>query len=100
MTSDTLWVLYVLQCSDGTFYTGITNDISKRLVAHNSGRGAKYTRSRLPCELIAKSSLYSRSICAKAEYKFKKISRQKKEFFVSKGIDTFVTSFVLPLLPE
>lgn len=89
MTSDNCWVLYVLQCSDGTFYTGITNNISKRIKIHNLGKGAKYTRSRSPCTLAAKSSFFSKSHCAKAESKFKRLCRRKKEYFVLEGLDLF-----------
>ena len=44
--------VYILRCSDGSYYTGWTNDLSKRLLSHNSGKGAKYTKSRLPVELV------------------------------------------------
>ena len=46
------WVCYLLECADGTLYCGITNDLDKRLNAHNAGEGAKYTRSRLPVTLV------------------------------------------------
>lgn len=100
MTFDGGWQLYVLQCSDGTLYTGITNNVSRRLAAHNSGRGAKYTRSRKPCLMIAKSSLFSQKICARAERMFKKLTRSKKEYFLLDGIDTFIFRSVLPSFPE
>lgn len=98
--SEKCWLLYVLQCSDGTLYTGITNDVIKRMQLHNSGKGAKYTRSRLPCRLIAKSSLYSKSICAKAEIRFKALSRQRKESFLMEGLDSFLTHALPHLLPK
>ena len=46
------WTVYILRCGDGTLYTGCTNDLPRRLAAHRSGRGAKYTRSRLPVESV------------------------------------------------
>ena len=47
-----MYLVYILRCGDGSLYTGITNDLSRRLAAHSSGRGAKYTRSRLPVALV------------------------------------------------
>ena len=47
-----MWQVYILRCADGTLYTGSTNDVEKRLAAHNAGRGAKYTRARRPCALV------------------------------------------------
>lgn len=89
MISDKNWIMYVLQCSDGTLYTGITNSIEKRMLTHNAGKGSKYTRSRLPCRVVAKSSCFSKSQCASAEVKFKKLKRKKKESFLMDGLDTF-----------
>ncbi|MBQ3214944.1 MAG: GIY-YIG nuclease family protein, partial [Oscillospiraceae bacterium] len=49
---DTVWKLYILRCGDGSLYTGITTDVQARLAVHRSGKGAKYTRGRLPLELV------------------------------------------------
>jgi len=57
MDGNPTWYVYVLECSDGTLYTGITVDPSRRLVEHNSGRGARYTRSRLPVRLVGSVAL-------------------------------------------
>lgn len=81
-----MWFLYVLRCADGTLYTGITNNIEKRLAAHNAGRGAKYTRSRRPCDLVATCPMPDKSSSLKAECRFKKLSRQQKLEAIHEGI--------------
>ena len=55
------YLIYILRCGDGTLYTGCTNDLPRRLQAHQSGRGAKYTRSRLPVELVYQEAVPGRS---------------------------------------
>lgn len=85
-SSTTSWLLYILRCSDGTLYTGITNDLKKRLVAHNSGKGAKYTRGRGPCEVMATCKFPNRSTSSKAEAMFKKLSRQQKLNAIENGL--------------
>ena len=77
---------YILKCFDGTFYTGFTTDLNKRLSTHNSGNGAKYTRSRLPCELIYFETFSSKSDALKREsFIKKKMSRQDKLELVERG---------------
>lgn len=70
---------YIIQCSDGTFYTGWTNDIKRRMEEHNSGRGAKYTRPRLPVELVYYETFPSKQEAMKREYAIKQMTRKKKE---------------------
>lgn len=78
------WFLYVLQCSDGTYYTGVTTDMKRRLNEHNtSKRGAKYTKTRRPVKLVYLSECESRSSAQKAEYKFKKLTRKQKEAIIN-----------------
>ena len=72
------WFLYILECCDGTFYTGITNDIQKRLEAHNRGRGARYTRIRTPVTLRYQERCISRSEDLIREYAVKALSREDK----------------------
>jgi putative endonuclease len=72
------WLVYLLKCSDDTLYTGITNNLNKRLRAHNSGKGAKYTRSRAPVVLMACKDGFTRSEASKMEYKIKKLRRDQK----------------------
>lgn len=69
---------YLLQCSDGTLYAGWTDNIEKRVAAHNSGKGAKYTRSRLPVELIYYESFENKSEAMRREAALKKLSRAEK----------------------
>ena len=77
------WKHYVLKCSDGSFYSGSTTDIIRRVYEHNQGKGAKYTRSRLPVNLIYLESYPDRSSAQKAEAAFKKLNRKQKEIFIS-----------------
>jgi predicted GNAT superfamily acetyltransferase len=72
------WFLYLLECSDGTLYTGITPDITRRLQKHNAGSGAAYTAARRPVRLIGAWSFPDRSSALSAESAFKRLSRQQK----------------------
>ena len=76
------WQLYILRCGDGTLYTGIAVDVEKRLAAHNSGRGAKYTRGRGPLTLVYRENCGSHSDALKREYSVKQLSRQEKESMI------------------
>lgn len=73
-----MWYVYILQCADGTLYTGITTDVNRRLNEHNSGKGAKYTRTRLPVMIVAVSEAGSRSEASKEEYRIKQLTREQK----------------------
>ncbi len=77
------WQVYILQCGDGTLYTGITNDLDNRLKAHNEKRGARYTRSRLPVCLLYKEESNSRSEASRREIAIKKLPRDKKLKLIS-----------------
>ena len=72
------WYLYILKCADGTFYTGITDDVAKRISSHNAGKGAKYTRGRGPVELGYCIQLENKSEALKAEYRTKQLPRSVK----------------------
>lgn len=72
------WYLYILRCKDDTLYTGITMDVERRLEAHRSGKGAKYTRGRAPLELIYREACGSHSEALKRELEIKKLSRMEK----------------------
>lgn len=72
------WVVYILRCSDESLYTGITNNIEKRLTAHQQGKAAKYTRSRRPLELLATSRKMDRISAMRLELKIKKMPKEKK----------------------
>ena len=73
----TYWV-YSLRCADGTLYTGCTNDLSRRLAAHNAGKGAKYTRSRRPVELVYREEVPDKSAALRREAAIKGLSRGEK----------------------
>ena len=73
------WYVYIVKCSDGTYYTGITTDMDRRLNEHNSGKGAKYTRSRTPVELEECKEFMCRSSASKEEYRIKQLPRVAKE---------------------
>ena len=72
------WVVYLVRCADESLYCGITNDIEKRLVAHNSGKGAKYTKSRMPVEMAGVSSKMTKGDALKLERHIKQIPPGKK----------------------
>jgi putative endonuclease len=74
-----MWYVYILKCNDGTLYTGITNDLGKRVSSHNKGTGAKYTKTRTPVELVYHEEATNRSEASKREYQIKKLSRIAKE---------------------
>lgn len=74
--------MYILTCSDNTYYTGITNDLNKRIKTHNSGKGAKYTKNRLPVLLLEYKVVNNKSEALKLEYKVKKQPRNKKVTFL------------------
>ena len=78
------WIVYLIRCSDESLYCGITNNLKNRLMAHNSGRGSKYTRSRRPVELIAASPEMTKSDALKLEYRVKQIPADKKNLEFTK----------------
>jgi predicted GIY-YIG superfamily endonuclease len=72
------WQVYVVQCGDGSLYTGITRQVVERVAAHNKGTGAKYTRSRLPVTLVYSEPASDRSAASQREYQIKQLSRPAK----------------------
>ncbi len=73
------WFVYMVKCRDGTLYTGITDNLPKRMAAHNSGKGAKYTRGRAPVTLVYQESVQSHSQALRREYQLKRLSRAEKD---------------------
>lgn len=69
---------YILKCKDNTLYSGWTNDLSARVAAHNAGKGAKYTKSRLPVELVYFETFETKEEAMRREWEFKKLSRAQK----------------------
>lgn len=76
------WV-YILRCSDGTLYTGWTNDLEGRLRAHQEGRGGKYTRAHLPVELVYSETHETREQAMSREWRVKRLSRKQKLALIS-----------------
>lgn len=69
---------YIVECSDHTLYTGWTNDLEKRIQAHNDGKGAKYTKSRRPVKLVYFETFSTKEEAMSREYRIKRMSRQEK----------------------
>ena len=72
------WFVYIVECADGTLYTGVTTDLERRVKQHNSGKGAKYTRARRPVKLVASFDAENNSAACKEEYRIKQLSRTEK----------------------
>lgn len=84
------YYFYVVKCKDGSLYAGTTNNVEKRIKAHNEGKGAKYTRAHRPVKLIYQETFPSKGMALSFELKFKKFSRAKKEKYIcnfSKNMD-------------
>lgn len=77
------WYLYILRCKDGSLYTGITTDVEKRLEAHRSGKGAKYTRGRGPLELVYREQCGTHSDALKRELAVKALTREQKQALIA-----------------
>ena len=73
-----VWTVYILECGDGTLYTGITDDLERRLKAHAQGKGAKYTRGRGPLKLRHREELPDKGAALKREYAIKQLSKTEK----------------------
>ena len=84
------WTLYIVECRDGTFYTGITNDIGRRLHQHNKGLASRYTRSRRPVKIVYQAPCMNRSDALIKEWAVKSLSRGEKERFIEEETKFFV----------
>lgn len=80
---------YILKCSDGSLYTGWTNDIDNRIKVHNSGKGAKYTRAKLPVILVYYHKYDSKQAAMKEEYRIKQLSRAGKLELINSSMNQF-----------
>ena len=78
-----LWFVYILECADGTLYTGMTNDIERRLEQHNAGTAARYTRARTPVKLVYQEKSENRSTALKREYAIKQLTRKQKDQLIT-----------------
>jgi len=79
-----MWCVYIIECTDGTLYTGITNNIKRRLFEHNTDNGAKYTRGRSPVRLSECRAFPTKSIALSIESKIKKLPKHKKEWTLAR----------------
>ena len=77
------WTVYILQCADGTLYTGITNDLALRVAEHESGTGAKYTKGRGPLQLVYQESCEDRGLASKRENEIKALDRKAKLLLIA-----------------
>lgn len=76
---------YILECKDGTYYTGWTNNLEKRLKDHNAGKGAKYTKARLPVDLVYYEEYQTKEEAMRREYAIKRMTRNEKSNLISRG---------------
>ena len=76
---------YIVKCSDDTLYTGWTNDLERRLKAHNEGKGAKYTKVRRPVEIVYYESFETKQGAMRREYEIKQLTRKQKELLINEN---------------
>lgn len=88
---DSVHYVYVVECVDGSYYTGYTTDVERRVAEHNAGTGAKYTRGRTPVEVRHVESYDSKSTAMSREYEIKQLSRTRKERLVASDATTSET---------
>jgi len=79
------WLVYILRCADGSFYTGITNDLARRCTQHNAGVASRYTRSRRPVRAVYEEFQPTRSLALQREAAIKALSRTEKEALILSG---------------
>ncbi len=82
------WSVYIVCCCDGTLYTGASNDVPARVQRHNAGKGARYTRSRLPVKLVWRKRVKDKSAALRLEAAMKKLSRAQKQLLVLRRFPT------------
>jgi predicted GIY-YIG superfamily endonuclease len=78
-----MWHVYVVRCADRTLYTGVAKDLAARMIAHNAGRASKYTRSRLPVELVYRETVATRSAALKRELAIKRLPAEAKRELIA-----------------
>ena len=82
------WYVYLIECEDGSLYTGVAVDVDRRFAQHAAGKGARYTRSHPPRQLLARFEHPDRSSALKAEYAIKQLSAAEKRALIPTGTDT------------
>jgi putative endonuclease len=80
-----VWFVYLVECCDGTLYTGVARDLERRLAAHNAGRGARYTRGRAPVRIVAASRAMEKRAAYRLEWRVKQLPRRRKAAAVRKS---------------
>jgi putative endonuclease len=80
-----MWYVYILECSDLTLYTGITNNVEKRIDTHNNKKGAKYTKTRTPVKLMYQCEFETKSLAAKEEWRIKQLTRNQKILLINQN---------------
>jgi putative endonuclease len=80
-----MWKVYIIECSDQTYYTGISNDVEKRIDTHNKKKGAKYTKTRTPVKLVYQQSFETKSLAAKEEWRIKQLTRNQKILLINQN---------------
>lgn len=73
------WVVYILRCADGTLYTGVAKDLARRLAQHNAGKGAKYTRGRVPVKLFYEERCVNQGLALRREAEIRRLTRRQKQ---------------------
>jgi putative endonuclease len=84
MSAGMFWFVYLIECADGSLYTGITVDVAARFQAHRQGKGARYTRSHPPLRVLATEAHPDRSAAARAEYRIKQLSAEAKRAYAQR----------------
>lgn len=82
------WSVYMVRCCDGSLYTGIATDVASRVAKHNDGKASKYTRSKLPVELVYRESVASHGDALRREYSIKQLSTKKKQKLLCSVMNT------------
>ena len=80
-----MWLVYIVQCADGTYYTGLTENLEERIGRHNTGNGAKYTKLKRPVRLVYCEECLSKVQAIKREIEIKKLSHRNKEYLIRFG---------------
>ncbi|MDD5679922.1 MAG: GIY-YIG nuclease family protein [Candidatus Omnitrophica bacterium] len=84
--TDKPWAVYIVRCRDGKLYTGMSNDVEKRVAEHNKGQGCRFTKYRYPVELIYKEACGTRSLARKRELEIQGFTRKEKLDLIGKNI--------------
>ncbi len=91
MESNGHW-FYVVRCKDETYYAGYTTNLEQRIDTHNAGKGAKYTRGRIPVTLLFAKKYETKRFAMQMEYNFKQLNKQKKQIYIETEVNDFATT--------